>query len=96
MNIFVRRHIPSGLATVTNRRNNLAFLLGIRIPARPSSSFLPLLQRPSLISYTQAIGVLDPTICRERLDLGLVASVGLVADKVAFERKEIRTRTGLL
>ena len=40
--------------------------------------------------------MLDPTICRERLDLGLVASVGLVADKVAFERKEIRTRTGLL
>ncbi|TBU49613.1 transcription factor/nuclear export subunit protein 2-domain-containing protein [Dichomitus squalens] len=41
------------------------------------------------------IGVLDPTICRERLDLGLVASVGLVGDKLAFERKEIRTRTGL-
>ncbi|PIL37228.1 hypothetical protein GSI_00921 [Ganoderma sinense ZZ0214-1] len=41
------------------------------------------------------IGILDPTICRERLDLGLVASVGLVADKLAFERKEIRTRTGL-
>nr|VWP00540.1 Palmitoyltransferase AKR1 (EC (Ankyrin repeat-containing protein AKR1) [Ganoderma boninense] len=40
-------------------------------------------------------GILDPTICRERLDLGLVASVGLVADKLAFERKEIRTRTGL-
>ena len=44
----------------------------------------------------QAIGVIEPDICRERLDLGLVASVGLVADKAAFERKEIRTRTGLL
>ncbi|KAI0722891.1 transcription factor/nuclear export subunit protein 2-domain-containing protein [Earliella scabrosa] len=42
-----------------------------------------------------AIGVIEPDICRERLDLGLVASVGLVADKAAFERKEIRTRTGL-
>ncbi|KAI0832504.1 transcription factor/nuclear export subunit protein 2-domain-containing protein [Trametes gibbosa] len=40
-------------------------------------------------------GVLDPDICRERLDLTLVASIGLVADKLAFERKEIRTRTGL-
>ncbi|RDX55708.1 hypothetical protein OH76DRAFT_1461168 [Lentinus brumalis] len=42
-----------------------------------------------------AIGVLDPDVCRERLDLALVASVGLVGDKAAFERKEIRTRTGL-
>ncbi|OSD04328.1 hypothetical protein PYCCODRAFT_1444038 [Trametes coccinea BRFM310] len=49
----------------------------------------------SIVRRLLAIGVLDPDICRERLDLALVASVGLVADKVAFERKEIRTRTSL-
>ncbi|OBZ76414.1 THO complex subunit 2 [Grifola frondosa] len=42
-----------------------------------------------------SIGVLDVDVCRERLDLSLVASVGLIADKAAFERKEIRARTGL-
>lgn len=53
---------------------------------------------PQLLNshHPQTIGILDADICRERLDLGLVASVGLVIDKVAFERKEIRTRTGLL
>ncbi|KAI9063149.1 hypothetical protein FKP32DRAFT_1651303 [Trametes sanguinea] len=49
----------------------------------------------SIVRRLLAIGVLDPDICRERLDLALVASVGLVADKLAFERKEIRTRTSL-
>ncbi|KAL1944225.1 hypothetical protein VTO73DRAFT_3410 [Trametes versicolor] len=49
----------------------------------------------SIVRRLLAIGVIDPDICRERLDLALVANVGLVADKTAFERKEIRTRTGL-
>ncbi|KAI9000935.1 transcription factor/nuclear export subunit protein 2-domain-containing protein [Trametes punicea] len=49
----------------------------------------------SIVRRLLSIGILDPDICRERLDLGLVANVGLVADKVAFERKEIRTRTSL-
>jgi THO complex subunit 2 len=35
-------------------------------------------------------------VCRERLDLVLLAGVGLIADRSAFEKKEIRTRTGLL
>ncbi|KZT71598.1 hypothetical protein DAEQUDRAFT_763816 [Daedalea quercina L-15889] len=42
-----------------------------------------------------SLGVLDADVCRERLDLNLVANVGLVPDKPAFEKKEIRTRTGL-
>ncbi|KAI0776038.1 transcription factor/nuclear export subunit protein 2-domain-containing protein [Trametes elegans] len=49
----------------------------------------------SIVRRLLLSGVLDPNICRERLDLTLLASVGLVGDKVAFERKEIRTRTGL-
>ncbi|TFY55341.1 hypothetical protein EVG20_g9356 [Dentipellis fragilis] len=40
-------------------------------------------------------GVLDPGVCRERLDLLLVAHAGLITDKPSFDRKEIRTRTGL-
>ncbi|KAI0729395.1 transcription factor/nuclear export subunit protein 2-domain-containing protein [Fomitopsis betulina] len=42
-----------------------------------------------------SLGVLDADVCRERLDLSLVANVGLVPDKLVFEKKEIRTRTGL-
>ncbi|KAI0375719.1 hypothetical protein BV20DRAFT_1059341 [Pilatotrama ljubarskyi] len=49
----------------------------------------------AIVRKLLSIGILDPDVCRERLDLGLVANVGLVADKAAFERKEIRTRTGL-
>ncbi|KAH9899792.1 transcription factor/nuclear export subunit protein 2-domain-containing protein [Cubamyces lactineus] len=49
----------------------------------------------TVVKRLLSIGVLDPDICRERLDLALVANVGLIADKLAFERKEIRTRTGL-
>lgn len=45
---------------------------------------------------SQAIGVLDGDVCRERLDTSLIANVSLITDKVAFEKKEIRTRTGLL
>ncbi|KAG6897219.1 hypothetical protein C0992_003417 [Termitomyces sp. T32_za158] len=36
-----------------------------------------------------------PHLCRERLDSAVLASVGLIADKVAMDKKEIRTRTGL-
>ncbi|KAI0650660.1 transcription factor/nuclear export subunit protein 2-domain-containing protein [Trametes meyenii] len=49
----------------------------------------------SAVRRLLSIGVLDPDMCRERLDLALVANIGLVADKLAFERKEIRTRTAL-
>ncbi|KAI0750889.1 transcription factor/nuclear export subunit protein 2-domain-containing protein [Daedaleopsis nitida] len=49
----------------------------------------------AIVRRLLATGILDTDVCRERLDLGLVASVGLVTDKAAFERKEIRTRTGL-
>ncbi|TFY81790.1 hypothetical protein EWM64_g2223 [Hericium alpestre] len=40
-------------------------------------------------------GILDPGVCRERLDIVLIANAGLVTDKPSFDRKEIRTRTGL-
>lgn len=48
------------------------------------------------LSAVQAAGIIDATICRERLEMTLVANVGLIADKAIFEKKEIRTRTGLL
>jgi THO complex subunit 2 len=44
----------------------------------------------------QVSGTVNATVCRERLEIALVANVGLIADKAAFEKKEIRTRTGLL
>ncbi|KAG6833844.1 hypothetical protein H0H87_011778 [Tephrocybe sp. NHM501043] len=41
------------------------------------------------------LGIIDPHLCRERLDSAVLASVGLIQDKVALDKKEIRTRTGL-
>ncbi|KAH8118538.1 transcription factor/nuclear export subunit protein 2-domain-containing protein [Phellopilus nigrolimitatus] len=41
------------------------------------------------------VGVVEPLTCRERLDMTLLTMIGLIPDKVAFEKKEIRTRTGL-
>lgn len=49
-----------------------------------------------MLRALQTAGIVDATVCRERLETGLVANIGLVADKTAFEKKEIRTRTGLL
>ncbi|KAG1857214.1 transcription factor/nuclear export subunit protein 2-domain-containing protein [Suillus tomentosus] len=40
-------------------------------------------------------GIVDLAVCRERLDLTLLASAGLVSDRMSFDKKEIRTRTGL-
>ncbi|KAG2148090.1 transcription factor/nuclear export subunit protein 2-domain-containing protein [Suillus clintonianus] len=40
-------------------------------------------------------GIVDLAVCRERLDLSLLASAGLVSDRMSFDKKEIRTRTGL-
>ncbi|KIK99679.1 hypothetical protein PAXRUDRAFT_822444 [Paxillus rubicundulus Ve08.2h10] len=40
-------------------------------------------------------GVIDVFVCRERLDLTLLASIGLISDRSLFDKKEIRTRTGL-
>lgn len=45
---------------------------------------------------TKSVGVLDSDVCRERLDTTLIANAGLIPDKLTFEKKEIRTRTGLL
>ncbi|TDL29757.1 hypothetical protein BD410DRAFT_710827 [Rickenella mellea] len=39
--------------------------------------------------------ILEPSACRERLDMNLLTMVGLIQDKALFEKKEIRTRTGL-
>ncbi|KAH9943361.1 transcription factor/nuclear export subunit protein 2-domain-containing protein [Epithele typhae] len=49
----------------------------------------------SLLRRFLVIGVVDPNICRERLDINLVATAGLILDKLSFERKEIRMRTAL-
>ncbi|KAH7888047.1 transcription factor/nuclear export subunit protein 2-domain-containing protein [Phlebopus sp. FC_14] len=40
-------------------------------------------------------GVIDVAVCRERLDLALLANIGLISDRSSFDKKEIRTRTGL-
>lgn len=45
---------------------------------------------------SQAGGIVDVNVCRERLEMPLLASSGLIPDKAAFEKKEIRTRTALL
>lgn len=44
----------------------------------------------------QRSGIIDAHTCRERLDTSLLTLAGLIPDKVIFEKKEIRTRTGLL
>ncbi|KAG6378421.1 transcription factor/nuclear export subunit protein 2-domain-containing protein [Boletus reticuloceps] len=41
-------------------------------------------------------GIIDVAVCRERLDLSLLANIGLVLDRLSFDKKEIRTRTSLL
>ncbi|KAF7331994.1 hypothetical protein MKEN_00079700 [Mycena kentingensis (nom. inval.)] len=40
-------------------------------------------------------GILAPSMCVERQDTALSASAGLIADKIALDKKEIRTRTSL-
>ncbi|KAJ7667690.1 transcription factor/nuclear export subunit protein 2-domain-containing protein [Mycena polygramma] len=40
-------------------------------------------------------GLVVPTFCVERLDSAISADVGLITDKNVFDKKEIRTRTGL-
>ncbi|KAI0254213.1 transcription factor/nuclear export subunit protein 2-domain-containing protein [Lactifluus subvellereus] len=40
-------------------------------------------------------GVLSPGLCRERLEMSLVAAVGLISDKPSYDKKEVRARTGL-
>ncbi|KAJ3574543.1 hypothetical protein NP233_g1708 [Leucocoprinus birnbaumii] len=39
--------------------------------------------------------IISPESCRERLDLGVLANVGLIADEGMMGKKEIRMRTGL-
>ncbi|KAL4082005.1 transcription factor/nuclear export subunit protein 2-domain-containing protein [Scleroderma yunnanense] len=39
--------------------------------------------------------IIGVALCRERLDVSLLASIGLITDRSAFDKKEIRTRTGL-
>lgn len=45
---------------------------------------------------SKGYGILNPDFCRERLDSAVLASVGLIPDKSTLDKKEIRTRTGLL
>lgn len=46
--------------------------------------------------FPKEYGILNPEFCRERLDTAVLASVGLIPDKSTLDKKEIRTRTGLL
>ncbi len=61
-----------------------------------------LLVRANILSLSlrlikvQELGIITSESCRERLDLGVLANVGLIADKGMMEKKEIRMRTGLL
>ncbi|CAL1701359.1 unnamed protein product [Somion occarium] len=48
-----------------------------------------------IVKKLLSVGVLDSDVCRERLDTTLIANAGLIPDKLTFEKKEIRTRTGL-
>ncbi|KAI0312477.1 transcription factor/nuclear export subunit protein 2-domain-containing protein [Amylostereum chailletii] len=48
-----------------------------------------------LVRQLLRVGILDPGMCRERLDMALVASAGLINDKPNFDRREVRARTGL-
>lgn len=49
-----------------------------------------------LSAACQDFKIIDPAIYRERLDSAILAGVGLISDKVSLDKKEIRTRTGLL
>ncbi|THV05422.1 hypothetical protein K435DRAFT_647314 [Dendrothele bispora CBS 962.96] len=48
-----------------------------------------------IVKWLLEYGILSPVSCRERLDSSLLEATGLIPDKNTFERKEIRTRTGL-
>ncbi|KAF7978302.1 hypothetical protein HWV62_899 [Athelia sp. TMB] len=48
-----------------------------------------------IIKQLLVAGTIDPRVCRERLDLALVCNAGLVADKLGFEKKEVRAKTSL-
>lgn len=47
-------------------------------------------------SPIQELRLIDPGLCRERLDSAVLAGVGLIQDKSTLDKKEIRSRTGLL
>ncbi|KAL0949134.1 hypothetical protein HGRIS_009218 [Hohenbuehelia grisea] len=49
----------------------------------------------SIVKQFLDMRILSPTVCRERLDLALLASVGLVAEKLVLDKKEIRMRTAI-
>ncbi|THH08122.1 hypothetical protein EW145_g2921 [Phellinidium pouzarii] len=48
-----------------------------------------------LVKKLLVASIVEPLTCRERLDMALLTMIGLIPEKVAFEKKEIRTRTGL-
>lgn len=48
------------------------------------------------LTTTQEIRVITPELCRERLELSVLAKVGLITDETMMAKKEIRMRTGLL
>ncbi|KAF9045967.1 hypothetical protein BDZ89DRAFT_1155277 [Hymenopellis radicata] len=48
-----------------------------------------------ILAKLLAAKIVSPTTVAERLDTALLASAGLFPDKVALDKKEVRTRTGL-
>lgn len=48
------------------------------------------------LTTTQEMRIITPELCRERLELSVLAKVGLIADENMMGKKEIRMRTGLL
>ncbi|KAJ7755620.1 transcription factor/nuclear export subunit protein 2-domain-containing protein [Mycena maculata] len=49
----------------------------------------------TIVKQLVDLGLVVPSFCIERLDTAISASVGLIPDKSSFDKKEIRTRTGL-
>ncbi|EPQ59661.1 hypothetical protein GLOTRDRAFT_136479 [Gloeophyllum trabeum ATCC 11539] len=48
-----------------------------------------------LVKEFLARGIIDPHLCRERLDSNTLERAGLVVSKATFNTKEVRVRTGL-
>ncbi|KAK0191289.1 transcription factor/nuclear export subunit protein 2-domain-containing protein [Armillaria mellea] len=49
----------------------------------------------SIVTQFMNLGVTSPAIARERLDSSILANVGIFADKITLDKRDIRTRTGL-
>ncbi|KAG6850048.1 hypothetical protein H0H93_001864, partial [Arthromyces matolae] len=75
--------------------NNVASVRKIEQNVEKDKDTVQFVVKRFLSDSTQELGIIDASLCRERLDSAILASVGLIPDKVAMDKKEIRTRTGL-